>query len=257
VGALPTLLFLLFVGVPMVALLVRGFGYDGFWGSLGSERVLQALRLSMITSGIAVGIMVLAGTPLAYFLARRRFPGHGLVDAMIELPIVLPPVVAGLAMLMAFGRNSAIGGALEDIGISLPFTLTAVVMAELFVGAPFYIRSAKTGFESVDPALEQMARTLGASPLRTFARVTLPLASRALAGGLALAWARTVSEFGATLMFAGNLPGRTQTMPLAVMSALESDLGAALAVAMVLVVTSVTVLVVVRMVALRSWRYGP
>ncbi len=257
IGALPTLLFLLFVGVPLVALLVRGFGYDGFWDSLGSKRVLQALRLSMVTSGIAVGIMVLVGTPLAYFLARRRFPGHWVVDAMIELPIVVPPVVAGLAMLMAFGRNSAIGGALEDIGISLPFTMIAVVMAELFVGAPFYIRSAKTGFESVDPALEQMARTLGASPLRTFVRVTLPLASRALLGGLALAWARAVSEFGATLMFAGNLPGRTQTMPLAVMSALESDLGAALALATVLVLASVAVLVVVQVLARRGWGYRP
>ncbi|MCH8284398.1 MAG: molybdate ABC transporter permease subunit [Chloroflexi bacterium] len=252
VGVAPTVLFLLFVGLPLVALLVRGFGHDNFWASLTSETVLQALRLSLITSAITVGIVALVGTPMAYFLARRQFPGRQLIDGLIELPIVLPPVVAGLAMLMAFGRNSVIGEALTSIGVELPFTMTAVVFAQLFVGAPFFLRSAKLGFEAVDPALEEIAQTLGASPVRTFFRVSLPLASRALAGGLVLCWARAVAEFGATIMFAGNLPGRTQTMPVAILGALESDLGEALALSVVLVVMAVAVLLGVRVAIQRG-----
>ncbi len=252
VGVAPTVLFLLFVGLPLVALLVRGFGHDNFWDSLTSETVLQALRLSLITSAITVGIVALVGTPMAYFLARRQFPGRQLIDGLIELPIVLPPVVAGLAMLMAFGRNSVIGEALTSIGVELPFTMTAVVFAQLFVGAPFFLRSAKLGFEAVDPALEEIAQTLGASPVRTFFRVSLPLASRALAGGLVLCWARAVAEFGATIMFAGNLPGRTQTMPVAILGALESDLGEALALSVVLVVMAVAVLLGVRVAIQRG-----
>lgn len=254
-GGLPTVLFLLFIGLPLVALFVRGFGEEGFWASLGGQTVVKALRLSFLTSLITVAIVAVVGTPLAYFLARSRFRGRALIDACIELPIVLPPIVAGLAMLMAFGRRGFIGEGLEAIGVSLPFTLTAVVFAQLFVGAPFYIRSAKLGFEAVDPSLEEMAQTLGASPVGTFFRVALPLASRAMVGGLVLCWARAISEFGATIMFAGNLPGRTQTMPLAILSALESDLGSALALAVVLVVISLGVLVAVRL-ALRGWRYG-
>ncbi|MEE9285931.1 MAG: molybdate ABC transporter permease subunit, partial [Dehalococcoidia bacterium] len=197
------------------------------------------------------------GTPMAYFLARRRFPGRALIDGLIELPIVLPPVVAGLAMLMAFGRNSAVGQGLDSVGVSLPFTMTAVIFAQIFVGAPFFLRSAKLGFEAVDPALEEIAQTLGASPLRTFFRVSLPLASRALVGGLVLCWARAVAEFGATIMFAGNLPGRTQTMPVAILSALESDLGAALALSVVLVMMAVAVLLGVRLVFQRGWERVP
>ncbi|MSQ25820.1 MAG: molybdate ABC transporter permease subunit [Dehalococcoidia bacterium] len=253
-GALPTALFLAFIGVPLAALLVRGLGADGFWDALGGHRVLDALRLSFVTSAIAAGVMVLVGTPLAYALARRRFPGRTVVDAMIELPIVLPPIVGGLAMLMAFGRTSIIGGWLDGIGLHLPFTMIAVVMAEIFVAAPFYIRSAKLGFEAVDPGLEEMAQTLGATPQRSFFLVTLPLAWRALVGGLVLAWARAISEFGATLMFAGNLPGRTQTMPLAILSALESDLGAALALAVVMLAVSLGVLLAARWFASRGDR---
>ena len=255
VGGAPTLLFLLFTGVPLVALLFRGLGHGGFWGSLGEDTVVQAVRLSFITSSIAIGIIVLVGTPLAHFLARARFPGHGVIDAVIELPIVLPPVVVGLAMLMAFGRTSPIGEGLDSIGVSLPFTMAAVVMAQLFIAAPFYIRSAKSGFEAVDPTLEEIAQTLGASPLRTFFRVSVPLSFRALAGGLVLAWARAISEFGATIMFAGNLAGKTQTMPLAILSALESDLGAALALSVVLLVLALAFLLVIRMLISRGWGY--
>jgi molybdate transport system permease protein len=255
VGAGPALLFLLFTGVPLVALVFRAFGHGGFWESLREDTVLQALRLSFITSSIALVIIVLAGTPLAYFLARARFPGRGLVDALIELPIVLPPVVVGLAMLMAFGRSSLIGEGLDSIGISLPFTMAAVIMAQLFIAAPFYIRSAKIGFEAVDPALEEIAQTLGASPLRTFFRVSMPLSFRALMGGLVLAWARAISEFGATIMFAGNLAGKTQTMPLAILSALESDLGAALVLSVVLLGLALAFLLIIRALISRGWGY--
>ena len=256
VGGLPTALFLLFIGLPLVALFVRGFGEAGFWASLGQGTVLSALRLSLVTSLIAVAVIALVGTPLAYHLARARFRGRALIDALIDLPIVIPPVVAGLAMLMAFGRRGFIGEGLGSIGVSLPFTMTAVIFAQLFVGAPFFIRSAKIGFEAVEPGLEEIAQTLGMSPLKTFVRVSLPLARRALVGGLVLAWARAISEFGATIMFAGNLPGRTQTMPLAILSALESDLGAALALAVVLVIISLVVLVAVRLALRQGWEYG-
>jgi len=256
IGVLPTALFLLFVGLPFIALFAKGAGRESFWAALGQETVLDALRLSFITSGITVVIAVAVGTPVAYFLARSRFRGRDLIDALIELPIVLPPVVAGLGMLMTFGREGFLGGALDAIGVSLPFTMTAVVFAQLFVGAPFYIRSAKLGFEAVDPALEEVAQTLGVSPMRTFARVSLPLASRALMGGMVLCWARAISEFGATIMFAGNLPGRTQTLPLAILTALESDLDQALALAVLLAVIALLVLIAVRIAFRRSWRYA-
>ena len=253
-GAVPFALYALFVGVPLVALVVRGVGEEGFWSALGSNTLLDALRLSLATSAISVAVIAVIGTPAALALAKWRFRGRALLETLIELPIVLPPVVAGLAMLMAFGRNSAIGEALDGIGVSLPFTMTAVVFAQIFVGAPFFLRAAKLGFESVDPELEDVAKTLGATPLRTFFRVSLPLARQALLGGLVLAWARAIAEFGATIMFAGNLPGRTQTMPLAILSALESDLGAALALASLLLVMSLLVLIGVRLVGGASGR---
>lgn len=256
VGVGPTALFVLFVGFPLVAIFVRGLGEAGFWPSLIQEVFLDALRLSFITSIISLTVVALIGTPLAYYLARARFRGKEILEAFIELPIVVPPVVVGLAMLMAFGRNGLIGEGLAAIGVSLPFTMTAVIFAQIFVGASFYIRAAKIGFEAVDHNLEDIAQTLGVTPARTFFRVSLPLASRAITGGLFLCWARGISEFGATIMFAGNLPGRTQTMPLAILSALESDLDAALALAAVLVVISLVVLVVVRFGLRARWTYG-
>ena len=257
VGGLPTVLFLAFIGLPIVAIIVRGAGYDGFWSGFGGSTLRQALKLSLITSAISLAIIIAVGTPMAYFLARRRFPGHSLVDACIELPLVLPPVVAGLGMLMAFGRTSYIGRGLEHVGVSLPFTTIAVVFAQIFIGAPFFVRAAKIGFESVDPGLEDLARTLGEPPSRVFLRITIPLASKALIGGIVLAWARAISEFGATLIFAGNLPGRTQTMPVAVMSALERSLGSALALAVALLLIAVILLVSLRLLANRGWSYQP
>ena len=199
---------------------------------------------------------ILLGTPLAYALARVPFPGRGAVEALVEVPIVLPPAVAGIALLMAFGRRGLLGAPLADAGISLAFTTAAVVLAQCFVAVPFYVRSAKAGFLGVDQDLERTAYTLGVSPLGTFWRVTVPLSFPSLLAGGVLCWARALGEFGATIMFAGSFRGRTQTMPLAIYGALESDLGAALALGTILVVVSIAVLALVRWVTRRQEAAG-
>ena len=237
-GAAATVLYVLFIGLPVIALLVRAGQQSGFLAGLSGDLVLQALRLTVLTSVISLAIVVVVGTPFALLLARRQSPLLRVIDTFVELPIVLPPVVAGVAMLMAFGRNGLLGPALSSVGISLPFTTAAVIFAQIFVAAPFYIRAARIGFAAVDPAYEEVSQTLGVSPGATFWRLTLPVAWPSLLTGLTLAWARAVSEFGATIMFAGNLTGRTQTMPLAIMTAMESSLGAALALAVLLLAMS-------------------
>jgi molybdate transport system permease protein len=189
------------------------------------------------------------GTPLAYLLARRRFRGKWLVDVAVDLPLVLPPVVAGVALLMAFGRRGMFGPGLQLFGVELPFTLAAVVLAQIFVAAPFYVRSARVGFAAIEPAVEEAAAIDGASAWQTFRWVTLPLAAPGVAGGAVLCFGRAVSEFGATLMFAGNFMGTTQTMSLAIMQAMESDLAAALALSVLLVIVSGLVLLGARLLA--------
>ena len=237
-GAAATAVYVLFIGLPVVALLARAGQQDGFLEGLTGPPVLQAVRLTVVTSVISLAIVVVVGTPFALLLARRRTALLRVIDAFVELPIVLPPVVAGVAMLMAFGRQGLLGPALSAVGITLPFTTAAVVFAQVFVAAPFYIRAARIGFAGVDPAYEEVSQTLGVSPWATFRRLTLPMAAPSLLTGMTLAWARAVSEFGATIMFAGNLTGRTQTMPLAIMTAMESSLGAALALAVLLLAMS-------------------
>ena len=237
-GAVATAVYVLFIGLPVVALLARAGQQDGFLEGLTGPPVLQAVRLTVVTSVISLAIVVVVGTPFALLLARRRTMLLRVIDAFVELPIVLPPVVAGVAMLMAFGRQGLLGPALSAVGITLPFTTAAVVFAQVFVAAPFYIRAARIGFAGVDPAYEEVSQTLGVSPWATFRRLTLPMAAPSLLTGMTLAWARAVSEFGATIMFAGNLTGRTQTMPLAIMTAMESSLGAALALAVLLLAMS-------------------
>lgn len=241
-----------FIGLPIAALVFRAATAEGFWGSLTSPIALQALRLSLVTSFVSMVLILALGTPIAYLLARRGGRAFRAADILIDLPLVLPPVVAGVAMLMAFGRRGILGGFLDDLGISIPFTTVAVIFAQVFVAAPFYIRAAKLGFQGVSTELEEISQTLGLSPWRTFWRVTVPLSWPALAGGLALSWARALSEFGATIMFAGNFTGRTQTMPLAILSAMESDVSAALALAVLLLGASMIVLVVLGTVAARS-----
>ena len=237
-GVAATVVYVLFIGLPILALLVQASQQEGFLAGLRGELVLQALRLTVITSVASMAVVVVVGTPFALLLARRRSTVLRVIDTFVELPIVLPPVVAGVAMLMAFGRNGLLGPTLGALGVTLPFTTAAVIFAQVFVAAPFYIRAARIGFAGVDPTYEEVSQTLGVSPWATFWRLTLPVAWPSLLTGLTLAWARAVSEFGATIMFAGNLTGRTQTMPLAIMTAMESSLGSALALAVLLLAMS-------------------
>ncbi|MFD9291934.1 molybdate ABC transporter permease subunit [Streptomyces sp. NPDC060030] len=239
---LPALLGLAFLIVPLIALLVRAP-----WRSLpelltGAE-VWQALQLSLICATAATAVSLVIGVPLAWLLARVEFPGRGLVRALVTLPLVLPPVVGGVALLMALGRNGIIGKSLDDwFGITLPFTTTGVVIAEAFVAMPFLVISVEGTLRAADPRFEEAAATLGASRFTAFRRVTLPLIAPGIAAGAVLAWARALGEFGATITFAGNFPGRTQTMPLAVYLALQSDPEAAIALSLVLLAVSVAVL---------------
>ena len=253
-GGSGAVLYVLFIGLPVIALLVRASQQSGFLDAVTSDAALTALRLSLLTSMISMAVVVLLGTPFAYLLARSDRLWARVVDSLVELPLVLPPVVAGVAMLMAFGRNGLIGSGLETLGITIPFTTTAVVFAQIFVASPFFIRSAKLGFQSVPKDYEDMAQTLGVSPWRSFFRITLPLAAPAMFTGLGLAWARALSEFGATMMFAGNLIGETQTMPLAIMSAMETSLDGALALSVMLLAGSVLVLAVLGLLTRRRWQ---
>lgn len=243
-------LFIAFITIPIAALLWRAAGSGELGENLTSRFVLDALRLSAITSTVTLALAVALGTPLAYLLARRTFPGKALIDVVVDLPIVLPPTVAGVALLVAFGRRGTLGGALDNAGIELAFTTAAVVMAQLFVSAPFYVRAAKAGFEAVDTEYEGVAATLGASPLRVFWRVTVPLSWPSLMAGAILCWARALSELGATLVFAGNFPGRTQTMPLAIIGAFDAGrpLDVAIALAVILVAAAAVLLLLLRLV---------
>ena len=254
IGSAAAALYVAFIGLPVAALLIRAGQQEGFFSSLTSDVAVTALRLSVVTSVISMAAVVLVGTPFAYLLARSRSPIVRVIDSLVELPLIIPPVVAGVAMLMAFGRRGILGPLLEDAGISLPFTTAAVIFAQVFVASPFYVRSAKLGFQSVPLDHEDVSRTLGVSPWWTFWRLTLPLAAPSILTGLALAWARAISEFGATIMFAGNLMGKTQTMPLAIMTAMEGSLDTALALSVLLMAGSVLVLATLGLVARRHWQ---
>jgi len=249
--AVPTSLLMLFIVVPLAALVWRAVIDPTLWSSLTKRLVLDALWVTGLTTSATLLIALIAGTPLAYLLARHHFPGKWLVEIATDLPLVLPPVAAGVALLMAFGRRGVLGPSLAVLGIELPFTMTAVVLAQLFVAGSFYIRGAKLGFAAIDPELEEAAAMDGASPWTSFWYVTLPLALPGITSGIVLCMARAVSEFGATLMFAGNFARRTQTMSLAIMAALETDLSAALALAVLLVGIAALVLVLSRVVTSR------
>jgi molybdate transport system permease protein len=238
-------LLVLFLALPVVAVVLRALPLGVY--AWTNSSTLDALQLSLFTASLSAALAVVLGTPVAYLLARAAFRGKALLETLIDLPMVLPPAVAGLALLIAFGRRGLLGPALASVGIELPFTTAAVVMAETFVAAPFYLRAAKVGFASVDARLEQMSALLGVSNLRTFFRVTLPLAAPSLVSGLLMTWARALGEFGATIMFAGNFQGRTQTMPLAIYIGLESNLDSALALSLILIVVSFGILAAVRL----------
>lgn len=218
-------LALAFLGVPVLALVWRGIQTQAWTAAPADLGVGPAVALSLLTSALSAALTALLGTPLAYVFARRRFPLRRALIVLVELPIVLPPVVAGLALLLTTGRNGLLGPALDRLGIQVPFTILAVVIAQTFVAAPFYIRAAQIGFQNVPREIEDAAHVDGASGLTMFWRVTLPLSGSALASGLTLSWARALGEFGATVLLAGSLSGRTQTMPLLIYNVLEREHG--------------------------------
>jgi molybdate transport system permease protein len=252
------LVFVAFIALPIIALAWRAVESGELADNVTSDLVIDAMRLSAITSTLSLLLAVAFGTPLAYLLARGSFPCKAVVDLLVDLPIVLPPTVAGVALLVAFGRRGVLGGRLDDWGLDLAFTTTAVVLAQLFVSAPFYIRTVKAGFESVNPDYEGVAATLGASPLRIFRRVVLPLSWPSVMAGAILCWARGLSELGATLVFAGNFQGRTQTMPLAIIGVFDAgkSINVAIALAVILVVTAALLLLLLRLVARGGVRAG-
>jgi molybdate transport system permease protein len=237
--------FLLFLGIPLVSLLFQE-PPAAIWEALQQPDILQALQLSLLTTTLSTLVAVISGLPVAYLLARYRFPGRKLLETLVTLPTVLPPVVAGVALLLTFGRMGLLGRYLNMIGITIPFTTVAVVMAQTFIAAPFFVNSAKAGFEQLDRRYELAAYTLRASPFYTFRRVVLPLIRPALFSGIGLAWARSLGEFGATITFAGNFPGTTQTVPIAVYLASQTDLDKAIALAVVLLAVSFGLLLALR-----------
>jgi molybdate transport system permease protein len=242
---LPSLLLLALFGIPLLALILQATQTSFFEHALAKE-ALAALKLSLTTSLLSVGITLVLGTPLAYALARWKFAGKKIVEMLVDLPVVLPPAVAGLALLIAFGRQGLVGQFFIHIGIQLPFTSAAVVVAQTFVAVPLYIRAARIGFAGIDSQLEEAAYVEGANQWQLFAEVMFPMAGRALTSGAILAWTRALGEFGATILFAGNLEGVTQTMPLAIYLGFERNMGVAIALSVVLVGVSAILLLLAR-----------
>ena len=242
---LPAALALGFLVVPLVALVART-PVTGLGARLTDAVVLDALWLSLWTATAAMAISLVLGLPLAWALARLDFPGRSLVRVLVTVPLVLPPVVAGVALLTAFGRTGVVGAPLRDVGVTIPYTATAVVVAHTFVALPFLVVSVEGALRATSREYDEVAAALGASRGRTFLRVTVPMALPGIVAGLVLGWARSLGEFGATITFAGNFPGITQTMPLAVYEALNTDPEAALTLSFIMLLVSVLVLALLR-----------
>jgi molybdate transport system permease protein len=238
---LPGLLLLGLFALPLLTLTARAINANLIEYVL-SEQALAALRLSLATSLVTVSITILAGTPLAYILARWKFSPKPYLELLIDVPIVLPPSVAGVALLIAFGRQGMFGPMLGSLNIHLPFTVAAVVIAQTFVAAPLYVRAARIGFAEIDIQIEESARVEGANQWQLFCHIMFPLAGRALISGAILTWTRALGEFGATMLFAGNLEGVTQTMPMAIYLGFERNIGIAIALSMLLIMISVILL---------------
>jgi len=253
-GAFLILIVCLFLSLPLIALLLR-VTPDLLVTYIPNETVQKALWLSLATSTITMAIVIIIGTPAAYFHSRSHYLGKFFVDTLIDLPLVLPPAVAGLALLLLFGRTGLLGRYMNVIGIDIAFTTVAVVLAQIFVSSPFYIRQAKALFEQLDPAYEETAKTLGSSSLRTFLFIILPLCATGLTSGAIMTFARALGEFGATIMFAGNLPGVTQTMPLAIYAAMQGDFDVAITISVLLVAISLTIMLTVKLLT-EKWRYN-
>lgn len=241
----PALLGLLFLTLPLAGLLLRA-PWRTLPSRLAEPHVFEALRLSLLTASAATLLCLLLGVPLAWLLARVEFPGRRLVRALVTVPLVLPPVVGGVALLLVLGRRGLVGRWLDSFGLALPFTTSGVVLAEAFVALPFLVLSVEGALHAADRRYEEAAATLGASRLTVFRRVTLPLVMPGVVAGAVLCWARALGEFGATITFAGNFPGVTRTMPLAVYLALETDPEAAIVLSLLLLAVSVLVLAALR-----------
>jgi molybdate transport system permease protein len=242
----PAVLGLAFLVLPLAGLLVRA-PWGALPGRLAEPGVLTALRLSLVCASLATLVCLVLGVPLAWLLARVEFPGRRVVRALVTVPLVLPPVVGGVALLLVFGRRGLLGQWLDaTFGFTLPFTTTGVVVAEAFVAMPFLVIAVEGALRGADTRYEEAAATLGAGRWTTFTQVTLPLVAPGIAAGGVLCWARALGEFGATITFAGNFPGRTQTMPLAVYLALETDLQAAIVLSLILLTVSVVILASLR-----------
>jgi molybdate transport system permease protein len=240
-------LFALFLGLPVVTLIARSVLDGSLVSIVGSSPVLAALALSLATTAVSLALTVAIGLPLAVVLARRAFRGKWLIEVIVDLPIVLPPAVAGLALLLVFGRRGLLAAPLQSLGVDIAFTTIAVILAQTFVSAPFFVRAARSGIAAVDRDLEDAARVDGANERQVFRAVTVPLAGATLAAGLVMSWARSLGEFGATIMFAGNVEGRTQTLPLVVYSEFQAgELDASIAAGAILVLATLGVLIAVR-----------
>ena len=249
VFALPMLLF---ISLPLISLVMRTSPETLLHG-FSLSQVQQAVILSLLTSSITTGISILMGTPVAYLLARHRFRFYRVIDTLVDLPTVLPPAVAGVALLMAFGRRGIFGSLLADAGFTIPFTIVAVVMAQTFIAAPLYIKAATIGFTNVSCELKQAAALDGASKIETFRFIMVPMSWKALVNGSVMTWARAMGEFGATMIFAGNFPGRTQTMPLAIYIGFEIDMNVALTLSVILIGFSFLTLVIVKDILHRQY----
>ncbi len=242
---IPSLALLLLFALPIVSLLWRA-GVDGLFPTITQPNVLTALRLSLWTSALSACITFITGAPLAFVLAQRKFRGKNWIEIIIDLPVVLPPSVAGIALLIAFGREGIFGGWLSAMKISLPFTSAAVVMAQTFVSAPLFVRAARIGFAEIDPTIREAAYVEGCNEWQLFRYITLPLAGRAILSGTVLAWTRALGEFGATILFAGNMVGITETMPLAIYVGFEQSVNMALALSFILIVFTFMLLMIIR-----------
>ncbi|OGN81791.1 MAG: molybdenum ABC transporter permease subunit [Chloroflexi bacterium GWB2_54_36] len=242
---------ILFIVLPLVALLTQ-VPYQDIFKSVQDLQVRQAIQLSLFTSTISVLVTVVFGTPVAYLLARSRSRTVHLIDTIVDLPTILPPAVAGVALLIAFGRRGVFGAWLSALGISLPFTQAAVIMAQIFVASPFFVKAAAIGFSGIRTELLEAAALDGATRWQTFWHVTLPLARLSILTGSVMTWARALGEFGATIIFAGNFPGRTQTMPLAIYVGFEIDLSTALLLSFILICFSFLTLAAVKLVLNRT-----
>ncbi len=243
-----------FISLPLVSLVIWTVD-EGAWQAMASPVALDALLLSARTTAITMAIVLVIGTPAAFVLARAEFPGKRAIDTLVDIPAVLPPSAAGIALLLAFGRMGLLGEHLRVFGIELSFTTAAVVLAELFVASHFYVRQAAVGFGRVDRDVEEAAMVDGANRATVFARITIPLASPALVAGAVTAWARALGEFGGTIVFAGSFRGITQTMPLAIYGTLESDFDAAVALSVLVLGFSFAVILVARFVARKATEY--